>query len=274
MVNAKKYHPHFGVINLKEFLIENMEDVYNEICSNEYSQFLRCEAFPHIEKIVYNGKNVGFICFGVVDPEFGNNGFSLSLAYILEEYRGKQLFVNKVFELITEKNMQIVSIEQPNLFVMKSLKKVGLVSSLNNEFLVSKGFVPIDKDFLWFSLIPITWNSKLGDKKIGEFTVRKMFNTSLYAPDLGAGLIVYNNKLFLSPVNTIDEMFFNVSLNRQRFYKNEILRDMYCSLTAMFCDNREVVYSMLMKQAGLTSSDIALAKTNFESGPKGVFDAD
>ena len=226
MVNREKYHGFYGklekylrlskkdmdkvkLINLRSYVKNNLPEVFEEMMSqdrfknwlaDDISACLICD-------LKYEDEKVGFVAYDIADIK----SVCLSKVYILEKYRGKNIFGDHMWEMNNfrfnrfDKDMNrdfILQIKEPNLYTIKSLIK-------------SKFIIPILPTLYMglFSFFNITL-TKIDNRKSATIM------TPFYSIEIGSPVGVFGDELIYSGLCFIDDEDFNMSVSRDEFLSN------------------------------------------------------
>lgn len=176
-------------IKLSEFLENNYLNIFEEMKNSEYKYCISGE-YAFFAEIKVDNKIIGFSVWDYSQNDY----YILEMVYILERYRGNNLFFEHLCDI---KNIfkKCISIDCPNWFVVKSL--------LNNKIAME-----LDKNVI-FSSIPFSFGGAIPEKmEVPKNAKDIKFQSNFYDKHLHRVFTFgENDKLILSPLVDID---FNI----------------------------------------------------------------
>ena len=118
-------------MNLTEYLTQNYPKIAKAIASEGYN--IDYEEFDEIVEIGYEDDIVGFI--SLAESDFFNTKV-ITDTYIIDEYRGNNLFFKKFMEYLTNNHSRIL-FKKPSYAFMEVLIHNGLAYKFSDDFAVS-----------------------------------------------------------------------------------------------------------------------------------------
>ena len=122
----------FKTNNLSKILEKNYEEIYKSIEKENY--IIEYNSFYEFREILFEDKTVGFLTLDTFMPT--NVNLCLNEVYILPQYRGNDLLIGIIHELLQDKNITVY-IRKPNYAFIKFLIKNELAFEISPNIAVS-----------------------------------------------------------------------------------------------------------------------------------------